>query len=279
MTRNLARFVACVWVLGCAVAGAQTRVPVRPEPKPGQTIHVTSAQALSINLDGPAASQSKEALIMTEEVLGYIQTNGTFDDQGRMEAQLTVEHFDIKQSINGVPKSISNIPELVGGSLTAVFDRGGKLLEVKVPKSLEQASSILKQLVAGANGLLNLLPAASMSVGESATVPSTIPVRLPGSKTSVPYQTRTVTTLRFVELNGGNHIAHFEQRIESTAQTDAVKVNGTGTIDVNLDRGFVSAGATEWNFAGDAAGIISNTAEAQPGTVHGVIKVTVAAHE
>ena len=279
MMRNFARFVVCLLVLGCAAAGAQTRIPIRPEPKPGQTIHVTSTQAISISLEGAAAGQSTAPLLMTEESLSYSQTNGRFDDQGRMESQLAVEHFDIKQSINGVPKSISNIPELVGGSLTAVFDRGGKLLEVKVPKDLEQASSILKQLVAGAYGLLNLLPATGMSVGESETVPSTIPLRLPGSKTSVPYQTRTVTTLRFVELNGGNHIAHFDQRIESAGQTDVVKVSGTGKIDVNLDRGFVSASTTEWTFTGDAAAMIANAAGPQPGMVSGVIKVAVAAHE
>jgi hypothetical protein len=269
-----------VWllVLGCAVAGAQTRISARPEPQPGQSTHVTSTLAMSINLDGAAAGQPATALVKTETLLGYTQTNGRFDDQGRMELQLTIERFDTKQSLDGNVKPSANIGELVGGSMTAVVDRQGKLVDLRVPKELEQASTILKQLVAGAYGALNLLPAAAMSIGDSETIPSTIPVRLPGSKTSVPYETLNVTTLRAVDKDGGDRVAHFEQRVESATGADRMKVNGTGTIDVNLDRGFVTASATEWTFAGDL-GTASGAAAAQPVALHGVIRVTVAAHE
>ena len=267
--RNLARFAACLLVLGWAVAGAQTRISIRPEPKPGQTIHVTSTQAISISIDaGVAAGQPAAAQIMTEAVLGYTQVNGSFDDQGRMESQLTVEHFDMKQSLNGIPKPTGDIPEFLGSSITAVFDRSGKLVDIKVPKDLEQDSPILKQMVAGANGAVNLLPAEPMSIGEDGTVSSNIPMRLPGSASPASYQTRTVTTLRGVEKNGSDRVAHFEQRLESDAGTELVKLNGTGTIDLNLDRGFVASSASEVSFAA-----------AQPGAVHGSIKVTVAAHE
>ncbi len=275
---NLRRFAACLLIAGGAVAGAQTRISVRPEPKPDQSIHVTATQAISISLDGAAAGQPEAALVATEAVLGYTQTNGRFDDQGRMESQLTIERFDIKQSLNGSTKPSDNIGDLVGGSMTAVVDRGGKLVDLQVPKELQQASSVLKQLVAGVYGALNLLPPSAMAIGESESLPSTIPVRLPGSKTSVPYQTLTVTTLRAVDNNGSDRIAHFEQRVESAAGTDLTKVDGTGTIDVNLDRGFVTASATEWTFAGDLRTTNGATA-AQPVAFRGVIKVTVAAHE
>src|SRR5436190_3755059 len=162
MQRNLGSFLFLI----CAVAGAQTRVSVRPEPKPDQTLHVTSKQEFSISMDGGVApGQPAAAQIMTEMILEYTQANGRFDEQGRMESQLTIEHFDMKQSINGNPKPPGNVGQLLGSSITAVFDRGGKLVDVKVPKELQQASAILKQLVAGANGPVSFLPATAMLVG------------------------------------------------------------------------------------------------------------------
>jgi hypothetical protein len=254
-------------------------VSVRPEPKPDQTFHVTSKQEFSISLDaGVTPGLPGAAQIITEMVLEYTQANGRFDDQGRMESQITIEQFDMKQSINGNAKPPSNAGQILGSSITAVFDRGGKLVDIKVPKELQQASSILKQLVAGANGPVNFLPASAMSVGDTETVPSTIPLQLAGSAASVPYQTRTVTTLRAIEKKGNDRVAHFEQRVESAAATDLLKVNGAGTIDVNLDRGYVSASATEWNFAGDN-GMARGAASAPSGAVRGTIRVTVSAHE
>ena len=263
----------------CAVAGAQTRISVRPTPKPDQTVHITSKQEFSISLDGGAAAGlPASSQIMTEMVLAYTQANGRFDDEGRMESQLTIDRLDMKQSINGNAKPPGNVGQVLGGSITAVFDRQGKLVEIKVPKELQQASAILKQLVAGANGPISFLPATAMSVGDTETVPSTIPLQLSGSAAPVPYQTRTVTTLRAVEKTGDDRVAHFEQRVESAAATDLLKVNGTGTIDVNLDRGYISASATEWNFVGDS-GMTRSATAAPGGAVRGTIRVTVSAHE
>lgn len=263
-------------VLSCAVGAAQTRISIHPEPKPELTLHVTTKQEFSISMDGGAASPDPAAAkIVTETLLGYKQANGRFDDQGRMESQLTIERIDMKQTLNGTAKSPGSLEPLLGRSMTAVFDRGGKLVDLQVPKDLPQAN-IVKQLVAAAYGALNFLSASAMSVGETETAPSTIPLRLSGGATPVPYQTRTVTTLRAVEKNGSDRIARFDQRIESATDTGLVKVNGTGSIDWNLDRGFVAASATEWTFEGGMAGRGST---APLGTARGTMKVTVTAHE
>jgi hypothetical protein len=267
-------FVVCLSVLTCAVTGEQTRISIRAEPKPDQTIHVTATQEFSFRLDaGTTASEPAAAQIVTESVLGYTQANGRFDDQGRMESQLTIERMDVKQSFNGNPKAPANTAQLLGHSITAVFDRGGKLVDLKVPKELDQVSGVLKQMVASAYGALNFLPAAAMAVGETETTPSSIPLRMPGNAKPVPYQTRTVTKLRALDKNGSDRVARFEQSIESANDKDALKVHGTGTIDLNLDGGFVAASATEWKFSGGSA------AAAPSGTVSGTMRVTVAAHE
>ncbi|HEY2016974.1 MAG TPA: hypothetical protein VGH38_25895 [Bryobacteraceae bacterium] len=277
--KNIGQFVLCLLVLRGAVPAAQTRISVRLEPKPERIIHVTTSQEFSMALNGGASTDALAgSQIVTETVLGYAQANGHFDDQGRMESQLTIERIDMKQSLNGTAKSPANLDQFVGRSMTAVFDRAGKLVDVKVPKDMQPASTVLKQLVAGANGATNYLPAAEMSVGETETSPSTIPLRLPGSATPTPYQTRTVTTLRAVEKSGSDRVARFDQRIDSAGETDSLKVKGTGTIDVNLDRGYVTASSTEWSFSGEST--MSGSAPAsQRGAVRGVMRVKVTAHE
>ena len=267
-------FVGCLLVLACAATGEQTRVSIRAEPKPEQTIHVTTTQEFSFRLDSDAAdAQLAKAQIVSESVLGYTQVNGRFDDQGRMESQLTIDRMDVKQSFNGTAKAPANTAQLLGHSITAVFDRGGKLVDLKVPKELDQVSGVLKQMVASAYGTLNFLPAGAMAVGETETTPSSIPLRMPGNTKPVPYQTRTVTKLCALDETGSDRVARFEQSIESANAADALKVHGTGTIDLNLDGGFVAASTTEWKFSGGSA------AAAPSGTVSGTMKVTVAAHE
>jgi hypothetical protein len=269
--------VLCLLVAGSAVAGAQTRILIQPAPKPDQTIHVTTTQEFSFSMGGgAAAAEPAEAQMVTRTVLGYTQSNGRFDGQGRMESQLTIDRIEAEQTLNGSAKSPGNLGQLVGRSLTAVFDRAGRLVDITVPQDLQQASGMLKQLLAGAYGALNFLPATTMAIGETATAPSNIPLRLPGSTGTVPYQTRTLTTLRAVETSGRDRIARLEQRIESAPETDQLKVSGAGTIDVNLDRGFVGASATEWAVTGgNPATASAASAQLPPG--HGTIKVTVTA--
>jgi hypothetical protein len=278
MRRKSTWLFVCLLILRCSVADAQTRTSIRLEPKPDQTVHVTTTQEFAISFSGGAAAGEAPPEMLTETVLGYTQVNGPFDDQNRMESQLTLERIEMRQSINGIAKPLGNIAKLQGRSLTAVFDRGGKLVDLKVPQDLQDASSVLKQMVAFAYSALSFLPPTAMSVGDTETAPSTIPLRLPGSATPLPYQTRTATTLRAVEKNGGDRVARLEQLIQSAGSTDLLKVKGTGTIEVNLDRGFVAATTTEWSFEGDDK--MAQTGTASPlGAVHGTIRVTVASHE
>lgn len=270
-----------LWLLvaGGAVADAQIRFSIRPAPKPDQTIHVTTTQEFSISMNGGApAGGPGGAQLVTKSVLGYTQSNGRLDDQGRMESRLTIDRIEADQTLNGKPNTPGNMDQLVGRSLTAVFDRTGKLVDITVPKELQQASGMLKQLVAGAYGASNFLPDSTMALGDTATVPSDIPLRLPGSTATAPYRTRTIVKLRAVDTRGSDRIARLEQRIESAEENAQLNVNGAGTIDVNLDRGFVTASEIEWTFTG-AIPATGSAAAGQPSQVRGTVKVTVTANE
>jgi hypothetical protein len=137
---------------------------------------------------------------------------------------------------------------------------------------------MLKQLVAGAYGVWNFVPTAPMAVGETTTVTADIPLRLPGASARAPYQTRTTTTLRAIEHRGASRIARLEQRTEPAAPSDQLQVNGSGTIDIDVVRGIVTASAIEWRLAGPLAGIgVENTPGAHGTTpVVATIKVTLA---
>jgi hypothetical protein len=268
-----------VLVAGAALAGAQGRIAVRSEPRPDQIIHVATTHELSItsHVDAPAG-EPLPAQIVTKSVLGYTQSNGRFDEHGRMESQLTIDRIGSERTINEITKADGSISQFVGRSLVAVFDRAGKLVDVKVPQELQHTSGNLTQLVAAVYATSNILPDTAMAIGETATISSDIPLRLPGNTTTAPYHTRTFITLRAVEQGVRDRIARVEQRVESVAATDHLTVNGTGTIDVNLDRGFVTASTLEWTVTG-AFPSTGQAPAADRSPVRLKVKVTVTANE
>jgi hypothetical protein len=215
---------------------------------------------------------------VTKSVLGYTQSNGRFDEHGRMESQLTIDRIGSERTINEITKADGSIGQFVGRSLVAVFDRAGKLVDVKVPQELQHTSGNLTQLVAAVYATSNILPDTAMAIGETATISSDIPLRLPGNTTTAPYHARTFITLRAVEQGVRDRIARVEQRVESVAATDHLTVNGTGTIDVNLDRGFVTASTLEWTVTG-AFPSTGQAPAADRSPVRLKVKVTVTANE
>lgn len=257
-----------------AVAGVQAR----PEPRPDQTTRVTATQelALSMRVAG-SAGEPRMAQLVSESLIAYKQVNGRFDDQGRMEAQLTIERFDVKQSLNGMPRKTNNPDDIVGRSLTAVLDRTGKLLDLKVPKEVPQGA-LLKQLVAAAYAPAGQLPEGEMAVGVTETKLSTIPLRMAGMGAET-YRTNTTTVLEAVEKSGENRVARFQQRIESAPGMELVKVNGTGTVDVNLDRGFVIKSTMEWTFEGAAGSARASSSSTPASPVQGKYRVIVLTDE
>jgi hypothetical protein len=248
--RLLAWSVVYGVVLTSSVADAQTQVTLPLAPKPDQVTHVVATQEFTIAMNTGSAGGSVETQIATKSLLGYTQSNGRFDGKDRMEVEMTIDRIESEQTMNGTTKSSPNVATAIGRSLTGVLDSAGRLVELRVPSDMQGLSIMLKQLIGATFMSLNVLPAKTMSVGESATAPSMVPFRMGGGDQTAPYPTRTVTTLRTVGRTGQDRVAHFDQRIESTEQSSTLKLSGNGTIDANLDRGFIAASTTEWTFTG-----------------------------
>jgi hypothetical protein len=239
----------CLLVAVAVAAGAQT-VVVRPTPRPDHKTSVTTTQELSLAATGVPGSVSGKVVIDSKGALTFTRTNGHFDDRGLMEAQLTIDRFEMTQAINGKADSARDTSAAVGHSVTAVFDRTGHLADVTVPPELKQLSATVRQLLNGIYGLVDGLPEGPMNIGDSATAPGNIPLFLPGTSAAAPAQTRTIVTLRRVEAGKNGRIAYLDQRIESDGLGDQFTVNGKGTIEVNLDQGFVTSSVMNWTLAG-----------------------------
>jgi hypothetical protein len=109
-------------------------------------------------------------------------------------------------------------------------------------------------------------------------VPRLVPPDLPAGAPAAPAGAsahRTTTTFPEVRVIAGRRVAYLEQRVEPNANAE-MKVNGTGTIDVNLDRRFIGSSNAQWAFSGTAfaaAGALPSAHSAMRGT----IKITVTA--
>ena len=273
------RFVLCVFFTGFIDASAQTGVVVRPQLRTDQILHVSTALEFSVNVNVEVGGQPGTAKIVNKALLAFKQTNRGADDKNRMEAQLTIERIESEEMAGGkTSANAAQLAALAGQTVSAFFDRDGKLVDVEVPKEANQASALIRQLVASSFSALNFLPAEPMTVGQTLTVPVSIPLRLPTNTSSGSYETKTATTLRGVDSAAGHRIAHLDQRTESSGAADQPKVAGTGTIDVNVDRGYIAASTIEWNVTGTYPAA-NQPAGARAGEMTATIKATTTANE
>lgn len=264
---NLRLVVLCA-VFGQSVLTAQGRVSIPPSPKPDQTLQVATTQEFSVSASGktmPAVA------IVNKASVGFTQSHVRLDKDGAVEARLTIDRLETEETINGKTRTDDSAP-LVGQTLTAVFDHAGKLTNLTVPKEIQRSASRLKALITVAHGTLSNVSPTTLGVGETVTMPWEVPVRLPGTSEKAPYQIQTTLTLRAIETRGKDRIARFDQRIESTGDTGDLKVTGAGTIELNIDRGFIAASSTEWTLTGSyRPKELPDTAE--PSTVQATMKV------
>jgi hypothetical protein len=258
---------------GTAGAGPRTRVPIRPTPKPDQVVHVTTTQEILLRT-GDKAEEPGPAEMSSKGVLAYTQSNGKFDDKDRMEAQVTIERLEVEDSMRGRARPAPDTTKAKGRIVVVVFDRSGKLLSIKVPPDMREVSAKLTQLLAGAYGMLNFLPAVDLGVGEETTTSSELPMRLPGNVAQGPLEARVNLTLSAIDKKGKDRVARLQQRIDVQTTTSQLKMTGGGTIDVNLDRGFVASTDTEWKISGVVPGA-SGGAQSPP--FYGSIKISVMA--
>jgi hypothetical protein len=254
---------------------AQSRVLVRPEVRPNLVLHVTADEEFTVGLEagilgpGPAEMSSRT-------LLAFNQTNGRPGVDGLIPVAVRIERIEMTQLINGKAAADRDLTPLVGQTVSVTVDRSGTLLDVALPAQAQQYQPLVRQVLVAAFSTSRALPDMAMAPGESTTLDADLPMRVPGAAEN-PAPLRVTTTFRQVNAGaGGRRVARLEQRIESSPNADLI-VQGAGTTDVNLDRGFVGNSTTEWafSFSPTAAGAAPSAMSGAKGT----IKVTVTAME
>jgi hypothetical protein len=247
---GLARTAVALGLLLISVAlTAQERVAIRPSPKPGEKIHVTARQEVVLRV-GLKPEEPGPDYLRSNNAVTYTQTNGTVGPDGKLDAQIALETLVLEETIGGAPRKGLDTSLVKGRILVATFDRDGKMLAIKVPPDMRDVSSRLTQLLAGAYGMINFLPQVELAVGQETSHMSELPMRLPGNLSQGQLQAKTTLKMRALDKQGDSRIARLQQDISVNTATSTIQMTGGGTIDVNLDRGFVSHTNTEWKMSG-----------------------------
>ena len=264
---------ALVALLVPAGVAAQARVDVRPTPRPGAVIHISARQEVLMRV-GDKPEEPGPAYMHFKNALTFTQTNGTFSPEGKLDAQIAIEALEVDESLGGAPRKGPDTSGVKGRTLVVTFDRSGKLVGIKVPPDMREVSSRITQLLAGTYGIVNFVPSVELSAGEETVQTTELPMRLPGNVSQSPLAAKTTLKLRAVEKRGQDRIARLQQAIEVATATTQTQMTGGGTIDVNLDRGFVSGTETEWKISGTM-----QTKDSTPGPpFFGSIKINVIAN-
>lgn len=264
-------------LLSSAVSRAQSspKVAIRPLPKAGEEIHVVATQSVEMRF-GEKAAEPGPPQISMKGMVEFTQSNGAADAQGKTEARITITRFGFEQVMGANPQRQPDMSAAIGRVLVVTLDRTGKLLSIKVPPDMSALSARLTQVLAGAYSALNFLPSVDLAVGESTTSVTELPLRLPGQGARAPLQARTTIRLRAIEGEGKTRTARVLQDMDVATETATLKVSGGGSIDINLERGFIAANTTEWNIAGEVPAPPGSAASTMP--VFASMKIVVSAH-
>jgi hypothetical protein len=240
--------------------GAQQRITLRGAPAPNQTIRITMVQdlAFDVALEGIGMGPMR-----IEGKIGFsaLQRVGKPDAFGRVTAELTLDSVTFVMTANGTPTTFpASLDELKGKTLSLSYDATAKLVDVKADPMLRDAAANAKHIVMGVSGII---PNVALAIGDSVTVPVSIPLPIPGlvgaPGQTTSLETRVTSKLVAIRRDGPDRIAVLEQRhvsegsqpMEFTSPNGPVSgtmemhMTGSGTMELNADKGYVKAAASD----------------------------------
>jgi hypothetical protein len=262
-------------------------------PKPGQTIHYTATQEISVQITPDAAPGTTEPAappmkMAGKTLLGYTLVAGAASPQGQVTSQMTFEKATSELSINGTPFPAGDaMGQMVGQTLTVVFGMDGNVVDVTAPGTSKESAELVKRLF---TEMYRYFPTMSLSVGEATTRPLSValPLPIPGIG-PVTIDGHLTTKLVSLEAEGAERLASCEQSYDAsfTRPSDAagaaatpapafdMTMRGNATAQINVDRGVVKASQLESTFDGAFASPLGG-ADAPKLKLHGVMTATVA---
>jgi hypothetical protein len=279
-TRRLAIVLFCA--APAALLAQAERITIRLAPKPDQIVHYRTSTDMDMEMTGlkaPDGAPPPPAMHMDMKMgMASTQVINHPDEQGRFDSQFTLDEMTMDMTMNGqkmpLPSTAGN--PLIGRTMTATYDAHGAVVNMTVPPDMEAMSAPLKQML---EAMYKTVPvAATIGVGETTTLPYVVSLPVPGRPLGLSGQVRI--HLVAIEQEGPDRVARFDQTIDMTMDAQApvdpnapgaapaptFKMSGGGTLEWNLDRGFVKASDMKTTIEGQILGA----------QMHGTMRATMA---
>lgn len=246
------RLLLLSMVLPSLVVAQKERIRIRALPLPDVTVRMAVDQTLHVDVQS-AALPAPIALDGTT-LMRFSQRAGQPDTAGAISAQLTYDTLQIVMNMNGSPMGGPSGSDLAGKTVTAKYDSAGRLMDLTLPQELERLATPMRNIFSSS---LGALPSGELATGDSvtATMSVPIPIDLPGASNSASVSWVTRFRLDRVVHEGSGVIAVFDvlsqgtmKQILATALGNAdvdLKMTGTGTMEVDVQRGLVRTGTTD----------------------------------
>jgi hypothetical protein len=245
--------------LAASGAAAQTeRIQLRLVPLPDQWVQFHLVQEM---MTAPSDNDGDKALpdIDVKTLATFTQTTGHPDADGRVRAEVTYDELSATITTAGQTKPAPVPSALLGQQMIATYDAQGKLLDIQPPGDMP--APVVAQIRQMMTSVFSGLGSNSFAVGETVSMP--IDMTMPSATAAAPALTGTMSmTLRSIGEDGGERIAHFNQKMQlsmdavrklpnagsatqARTMTMSMKMVGGGTMDYNVNRGFMVANRLE----------------------------------
>lgn len=285
-TRWAITHLAALVLMVAPLASAQgEKVSLQSIPAPNQTIRFKMTQDVNMEMT-MAGSPAGDALPQGPmKILGTTVFEGTQivsnrDAEGRVSLDFTYDQVTSTMTMNGKSVLSQNAfnTALKGKKLTMVFDAQGKVVDFKVPDELASLAPNLNELM---TSMMGGLPAVSLGVGETVTVPLnlTLPIPMPGAAPMSMIGQRTFTLLS-LNREGADQIARLEQKLDTKLSRSIEMPGPNGPAAMSLDFRMAGSGTMQWNLdrgymtSSDMASTIDGTMTGPLGmTIHGTIRI------
>ncbi len=245
----------------------EPKISIRLLPRANETVRFRMTQELDMDITvqdsdpgaaDPAAARAAPASgtkMLGKTVFAFTQKTGTPDKDDRLPVEVTYDQISVERSVNGVTTPGDGLGrDLVGRTVRMIYDKTGRIVDVKIPPDLAMNPDALKETM---TSLLGNLPHEAIAIGETASVPFSAPLPVPtpaGDDLKMTGEMRY--TLLSVAKEGNDRFARFEQTLEAKLVTTSelalpsgpgrvhisFKLAGAGGLRINLDKGVISSG-------------------------------------
>ena len=247
------------------------RITIRTVPAAGQVVVMRATHDLTMNVEGPSGLPISGTIEGKTNLAGTMKV-GAPNAQGHTDAQYTIDSLSVESTFNGAPLPIGNVGRnAIGQTFSITFDSDDNVVDV------QSSNAMLRSLLsAGFTGLSKV----ALAIGESTTVHNEMPIPLPAA-TSLNATLESTITLQSVTTEPAGRIAHLAIASSGGMEPNSgsplpmtVTISGSGTMDVNLDAGYVVRHETTATFDAVAQPPTSPSDGPQsPIKIHGSMKM------